>query len=78
MRPRLVALYVIEVIGRPIRSRIDARTVEKLGARKSSCKASTARFQIYRTSGRGRLVAEILFDKPQETSETAYISQTSA
>jgi hypothetical protein len=62
---------VIEVMGRPRRSRIQAKTVESSGARKSSFIALTVRFHIYRTSGIGRPIAAIFLDVFHRMSETA-------
>jgi DNA-binding GntR family transcriptional regulator len=70
------ALYVIEVIGRPRRSRIQAKTVEKSGAEKSSFIALTARFHIYLMSGVGRPLLAIFLDVFHRMRETAYISHT--
>lgn len=67
----------MDVIGRPRRSSIHARIVEKLGAKKSSFIALTARFHIYLMSGNGRLVSDIIGEVFQRSSETAYISQMS-
>jgi hypothetical protein len=67
----LTVLYVMEVMGRPRRSKIHASTVEKSGARKSSFIALTVRFHMYRTSGVGRPVAAMLLDAFHMMSETA-------
>ena len=74
--PMFTALYVIEVVGRPERSKIHANTVENPGAVNSSFKALTVCSQINRMSGLGRLVNSIFVEVFQEISEQAYISQT--
>lgn len=53
IRPQLMALPVMEKIGRPVRSTSAALMVDRPGAENSSCSAATVMLTAYRTSGLG-------------------------